>query len=707
MTTPNSATARLFADDIHPRLFFGPDDLPQLRQKAQRQPCRRTYDRILAGAEAAVSPASPSYVDPSASKEELLRGFGGGALNAAAFGLHCLAFAYVFTGEKRWAEAAIRIVMRFIGDPQSAAEAAANPEFMFGKICHETLANNLTFVYDFCYECFSEDERRTVKKYLRGVCAGYRATFLHHPRVHKFGLGNNTFWRTFEKYVVTMAACWTPAADEQEMPDILAFLRRSIHRGLDEGGAIYEGPGYGWRDSEWLSYMAEILYRMGAIDLWRDEPRFARMFRQWAYLVLPGERGQNDYCDAHRLRPDRPMVGMLLAAKRLDEPVFQWIWQQLGGRSKTPDAQVPPGRFCWALGQSLLWEDPKADVHDPGAAGWPGARGSGNAGVMVMRSGWTDDDAYASLLASTRDSGNNIHQQVDAGHFSFFALGEAFSVDSGYGDILGRYHSVMMPNAAEPTRAPHTFGQMFFGGRPAAFAAGKHADYARVNIGEQWECHWAYRHMLLVKAPGASPCLVLLDNVNFGSAHRMYRWQMNSEPGNVVETHDDQERAVVTGKRHRVEVAWAYPEPGAYPKDHWLELRAAEIDSFNWLAKRDPTGMGPRPQLHADLWGYNGQLLSLLVPRRREEAPVVAQRIFGADQFGLVVQFGEVTDTITASPVNRRLDIGGMAGEASIAVARRDASGACLYWAAADAYALSIDGETVLDHQPDPVTLAE
>lgn len=701
-----SDTARLFTDDIHPRLFFGPDDIPALREKADREPCRLIRDEILKRAKDALTPGTDCYVDPSWDKAEMLKGFGGGQINGTGLAMHYLAFAYVLTGDDTWADEAIRIVMQFTNSSLSIDAAIENPEMAFESICHETFANNLTFVFDFCYERFSEEDRTTVHAYLRAVCEGYRKQFLYNPRGHKFGLGNNTFWRTFEKYVVTTAATWKPGEDGPELANIEGFLRRSIHRGVDEGGAIYEGPGYGWRDTEWLSYTAEVLRRMGAIDLWKDEPRFARIFEHWACLILPANRGQNNYCDAHRHKPDRPMVGMLLAARRLNEPVFQWVWEQLGGRGNPLGLGNAPTWFRWGLGQSLLWEEPEAEAKDPGSAGWPSSRTSGNAGVMVMRSAWDNDSLYASLLASTRYSGNNIHQQVDSGHFSLFALGEAFSVDSGYGDILGRYHSLMMPNGQEPIRAPHVFTHMFFGGRPEAFASDTYADYGRVNTGEQWNCHWAYRHMMLVKMPGVRPYLIVFDDMNVNPEHRMYRWQMNSEPGNVVEIDDAQERATITGKKNRLELAWSYPAKDTYPKDHWLELSATEIESFNWMAKHKPTGMGKRPQLRADLWGYNGELLSVLMPRLADEQSVPAERIFGTDQFGLVLDFGDFTDTVVASPVERRVDIGGMNGEASLAVVRRNTDGKCTCWAAADAFSMQIDGETKLDHTTDPLTLA-
>jgi len=62
----------------------------------------------------------------------------------------------------------------------------------------------------------------------------------------------------------------------------------------------------------------------------------------------------------------------------------------------------------------------------------------------------------------------------------------------------------------------------------------------------------------------------------------------------------------------------------------------------------------------------------------------------------LVICLGDVTDMVVAAPHLRLIDAGGLYGEARIAVARRDAKGRLLWWAAADAYRLDIDGQAVL-----------
>jgi len=679
-------TRELFDSDVHPRLFFGPDDIPALRRKAASGIPARALGEMLRRCERYCDCGAAEHIDPAAGRDKLMEGFGGGQWNDTSIALHCLAFCHALTGERRWADCALAIMHALVAPGDSPA-----------NVCHSTLGGQVTIAFDLLHGVMGRADRQKFTRFLReDVVAHYERQRLDNPADHLWDLGGNTVLRTFEKYVLALAATYRADEDAQRLRRIDTLFRASIHLGRDEGGAIYEGPSYGWRDAEWMSYMAEVLRRMGVADYWAEEPRFANLFSGWwTSLILPGKRGQNNHSDSQRHKDARPPIGMLLAARRLDDPVLWWAWQQLGGRGAMLDLGEAPERFSIHLGQIVLWEDDDAKLASPDEAGRPTSRNTGAYGLMTMRNGWGDDDLYFSLMASHHTPGCFIHQHVDAGHFNLWALGEAFSVDSGYGDQLGRYHSVMMPGGQEPARAPQGFGHMFFGGRPVMFGAGAGADYGCVNVAEQWDCHHACRHAMLVKAEGAYPYVILLDCFNKGPSFILYRWMLNSEPGNRIEVDNAAERAVIHGRANRLELAWAYPGPDEYPLAHRMTLESDEIDSHIWEAYPGP-GLGVRPRLKAKLFGYNGQLLTAMVPRRGGEPPVDVERLVRPNQLGLVIRHGDVTDTIAASPHRRVLDLGGIYGEARIAVARRDADGKLLFWAAADANLLDVDGRTVL-----------
>lgn len=697
--------ASLFADHVHPRILFGPADIPALRRKVKGGMPRRALDELLRRCGQFLDPAHPKYVDVEAWGDKPVPGM---PLEAP---LRSLAFAWAFTGEARWRDRAIAMLRR-------AARNGIGQRWSHSPIPQSAVP----LAYDILYDQLPEDDRGRVAALIRAEVEAFRARYLGAPARYVWGLGVNTTLAAMWCYAYWLAAAYDPAVDAAALREYADLMRRSLHRGIDQGGMIGEGPNYGLHDAMRWTVPAEILRRAGVADFWTEEPRLLAMLRHWAYLILPGRGEVNPIADAVRGYGSWPLFSHLLGARRTGDPVLQWIWNTLGGRGtaahgglvsggRTAGGGAAPECFIDELELPILWDDEQAPALDPGQAGWPASWSSGDFAVNVMRSGWDDEALHFSLLGSGRTPGCMIHQHTDGGHFTLFALGEAFSIDTGYGDDAGRHHSVMMPSGAEPPTSPAHHDHAFFGGRTEAFASGRAADYCRVSAAWQWGCYWYYRHALVVRAPGTDPYVVLLDNVNPRNDYRHYEWLVNSEPGNRIETDQEGVRAAVHGKRNRLEIAWSYPPAGEYPVPHRMELAWDEIDScpLDHVRVGLRLGIGKRPRLRATLWGYNGQLLSALMPRRAEAPAAETERIGGPLQFGLIIRHPDrgVVDTVVASPVDRRLSLAGMDGEATLAIVRRDAGGRLLWAAAADAFAFSADGRAVLPRRGEPVDVHE
>ncbi|MCX5662941.1 MAG: hypothetical protein NTW19_24925 [Planctomycetota bacterium] len=717
MTTTHAPYRRLFVENIHPRVLVSPDELPALKARAKTGLNARALAEVVRRSHLWTDPDSPQRIDPALGLEAAKKRSDpvlGGELHQA---IHALGFAYAFTGNKLWADRAVPLLRMMCAKGVDETDFYAT-----------TSDGALPIAYDLLAPGLSADDRRFVEVYLRRGIELYEAGVLNRTGT-LWGLGTNLFFHTFELYVMQLAAVFDNVTDWPRLDKINELIRMGIHHGLDEGGAIYEGPSYGTGDAAWISTVAEVLLRAGVADLWTEEPKFAAMVRHWAYLILPGMRGQNPIGDAWRYKKGHPHWAAALHAARLNDDALWWVWEQMRSRTTQgpPGEEQPMPEFIeYRLGWTLLYENEAARVVTPGQAGWPSARNSGSFGVITMRSGWQDDDLYFSLLAAGRTPGCCIHQHVDAGHFSLFALGEAFSIDTGYGDAMGKFHSVLMPYGDEPRAAPHGFDHMWNGGRVQSFAAGKKADYACVDVHDAWECRWALRGALTVRAAGAEPYVLILDDFNPSPTLASFLWLMNSEPGNRVEIDAQAERVTVQGKRNRLELAWSHPGPADYPVEHRVELDTDTIDSMglphrtegvnyfhgsagaSWPRGGGRWGAGMRPRVKALLYGYNGQLLTALLPRRAGTPAVGVQRIFAPAQFGLTLDHGNgVIDTVVASPISSGLDIGGITGEARLAVVRRDGSGKVVWWAAAEAFTLAIDGKTVLPRRGEVRTLVE
>ena len=91
-----------------------------------------------------------------------------------------------------------------------------------------------------------------------------------------------------------------------------------------------------------------------------------------------------------------------------------------------------------------------------------------------------------------------------------------------------------------------------------------------------------------------------------------------------------------------------------------------------------------------NLYGFNIQLLSSLVPRRKDEPSVEIERVTGLNQIDLDINYGDTTDTIIVSSHSRNIELCGLRGEAAIVIARRNTDDSATWWVAAYADALEV-----------------
>ncbi len=694
------------ASGRHPRIFCGPEDLAGWRARCQAGIPGRAFAELRRRADALCDPASPGYLDiERASRAELLsirEKWGYGAANNRGGPLHILSFAAAIGADPRHLAHARRFMCAAaspppvppgigpLTGPHGARYKAAEP------VSTAAANGDLPLAFDLLHEHLDAAERALIAGHLRrNVVEPYRRDYLANPRLYAASLGMNPPWHEMTVYAWTLAAVYDPLLDAGAFEELAWCLRLALHQGVDAAGMIGEGPNYGRHDAWRWTTLAEILKRAGSADFWRREPLLTRLLEHWADLLLPGRREIMNVADSGRHSGTVPDLHLLLGARATGSPLLQYAWERLSGRGEIP-GHGPVPECLESLGFVTLWERDDAKAGSPQDLGRPLDVAAGDFGVSIMRGGWGTDDLYFALLAAGRRPGCLIHQHLDAGHFTLFALGEAFSIESGYGDSRGAYHSVMLPNGQEPPCSPLHFDQVYPGGRTTVFADSATAAYAKIDSGWQWDCFWAYRHALLIRAPGAEPFVLLLDNMNYRAKFSFYTWLVNTEPGNRIELNEAESRAAIHGRTNRCEVLWSFPPPEAYPSAHFLELAADELDSTPLHHQHHRLGIGRHPRLKATLHGYNGLLLSALLPRRAGMPAAGVERLYGANQFGLVIDHGEVTDTVLVNPQDGRLDAGGLKGEAVMAVARRDRAGRLLWWAAAEAYELAVDGSAVL-----------
>ena len=649
-----------------------------------------------------LDPSHETYIDPAVGRADLIGdGIWGGTLYPK---LDKMVLAAVGMDDAACRDRLIDVVRTLTTDAEPARATILNDSEIL-KVFDSperpliaAQAGLLPVVLDALRDILPASLAAEARDYLRrAVVEPFKGYLLEEGRLRQLSLGINLAWWDFQAGVWSLAV----AFDESDPSDVQAFemiadlVRRGLHMGVDEQGVIGEGPFYGNIDmAAWLT-TAEVLTRFGVCDLWSEEPLIRRMARMRLYYALPGFRGLLDHCDASRhIAAYYTVAPLLLAGTRLEEPALQLLWQRLaGGEIPLPSAHGPMGVLApW------LWLDPDAGEPKFDLDRWPHASGGGRWGVSFTRTGWGDDDLFFSLYAAGRDPGTFIHQQTDAGHFALAAMGEVFCTGRGYGHSAARYQNVLIPGGEEPTEAPGPVGHMWRGGSLKAFEHGRHADYIAVDTAWQWQSQWNLRYAMVVRAPGAEPYVLLLDNCNQASDWLTWEWTMQLEDGHELTIDQPGLRATVQGKQHRLELAWSHFRESDFDKPHRLELLT---DRTPAPARKDldmSGGLGYR-RLIGRLEGYNGVMLAAMMPHRADAPAVGVTQISGRYQFGFQLDHGDVLDTVVAAPIDRRITIADVDGEATLAVIRRDREGKVIYAGAAESYALTMGGRVLQRRQ--------
>src|SRR5205807_1540248 len=82
----------------------------------------------------------------------------------------------------------------------------------------------------------------------------------------------------------------------------------------------------------------------------------------------------------------------------------------------------------------LLWWREEAPVRRPQELGYPRSRFFAGRGVACVRTGWESHDWLVTHFCGRQEP--VCHRQGDQNHVAFYAQGEQFLIDAGYGAIF-------------------------------------------------------------------------------------------------------------------------------------------------------------------------------------------------------------------------------------------------------------------------------
>ena len=430
------------APDEHPRLLFDASQLATLRQESTGGLRARVLAHLRAVCADRMDPASSRYFDFRERRNDYWR------LRAGLFtvlpALNALTIGYAFTGDPAIGDCArdalLEIVDHGLADVASGAWGSRTAGWRHGPGHDKGKLNRaVAWLYDCCHDRFTPAQRRRVidfaHEFVRLADEWRRADWAQ--------IGNNRGVRgilgTTWLYLALEGEADLPDLDER-LDEGARAIEAYLFQAYDAAGASFEGPGYA-KSLPYLATTALALRRRGGPDLLTND-RFERIPEYLAYELVPGAGYVNPVNDAHV--PSGTAAGSLPLLGTPRGALLPWLVRQLDLHPARIDTWLGERRLGQPINAPLaetllyflLWWRDDPPVRTPDQLGYPLARHFRDRGLASLRTGWGPQDWLVSHVCGRQHHAG--HRQGDANHVSFYALGESFLVDAGYGDLAAQ-----------------------------------------------------------------------------------------------------------------------------------------------------------------------------------------------------------------------------------------------------------------------------
>ena len=428
---PSSAVLAEKLTGLRPRILFTQDSFERLKEEISKDGgCADAWREILEIAQRAAEVPVPSepegYKDGKRNVTEWRKIYTAGK-RASAFAAR-FAFVYRITGEKRWLDLAKAYALAIaswdpLGITSHRTDATGNDEASM------PILERLSWVYDWLYHDFTDDEREAIKKAMRArgndvMDVIRRKDYIakpfgsHEGRVIGFlGQAGLAFYGEF------------PDAEEWLRYAVLATLTFYPFWGGRSGGWA-QGLAYWSAYAYWLIQWAFVLDRALGVNLfsraWFHNTGYLGLYTHPHYATYGGF---GDGADRPPSLSEKLLIRHL--ARRFKDPHLAWHAQ------KIKSVDLRPGRREWrefimedfeALVQEFFYEP----VEGKPLKDLPQSRHFADVGWAAMHSeiGDAQDDVW--VLFKSSPYGSFSHSHADQNSFILSAYGEPLLISSGY-----------------------------------------------------------------------------------------------------------------------------------------------------------------------------------------------------------------------------------------------------------------------------------
>jgi hypothetical protein len=511
----------------HPRLMLRPEEVDTFRA-ARLSTHKVRWEELLTQAEEALKaplmPEPPPWTGGKWNAEEWRRNFV--QTVRAVETAETLAFCYLLSGERRYAEGARKWLLHFATwDPAGSTSMKVNDEAGM-PILHIT-----SRVYDWIYDALSEADRDTMRRMIRA--RGEEAFHWLHDKPFEQKAYNSHGGRMWHFLGEAAIAYYGEVPEAKKWLDYAITINWSWYPSYgDEEGGWAQGYSY------WASYVNRSTWWFDALRAAlgveaTDKPFYRHVGDFPMYVSPPGGSlvGFGDFAEKRPNPAAAAVVGYF--ARVRNQPAWQWYanaWGQGEG------AKGPIG-FLRAAREEMAAPQPKPPVD------WPAAKWFRGAGWVSLNSDLTDARAGVQVMMRAAPLGNISHSHADQNAIVVGAYGSPLLVNTGirpwYGSPFSKewYWTTKAHNALEidGVGQPKTAEAK---GKFVVFQPGKAYDYVAGETTGYGDHVKRYRRHLIFLKPDV---LVVFDEVQAARLVSLKFWLHGRAPFSI-----DEERSVVS-----------------------------------------------------------------------------------------------------------------------------------------------------------------
>jgi hypothetical protein len=409
----------------HPSILVGPDDVDALRALRRTSPYYILISTLLPTAEAAFFTPLPDEPEPYPNGWDVnqwreMRQ----VATLVSNNLEALGFAYLVTGQERYAQEAKRWIKLVCSWDVNGTTSSTYHDDL-GR----WLLSSMSLAVDWIYDTLSDDELNEIRPVLLA-----RGRELFRVQVQKLDQDPyNSHAVSSLTYLMRAALVLSDIPEAQQWLDFIARFFKDVYPpwGGDDGG-WNEGINY-WRFSMELALeAADMLRAAGIADLyekaWYRNTGYFQMYFQPSgvrYMNVFGDGsfgsgpGTSDYTHSIRL------------AAALNDPYLKWYAQKQSGSFSSP---ILAYLFFYRYGDNYRALEQRSPEE------LPRSRAFYDVGWVAMHSNLANAADDVSLYFKSSPLGSASHSHGEQNSFTLTAWNTPLLISSGYYDYYGSPH---------------------------------------------------------------------------------------------------------------------------------------------------------------------------------------------------------------------------------------------------------------------------